>query len=181
MNGFLQKVRMFKYFLKKYPKCSENSFIGAESFFQNPKNVVIGKDVHLGREGYYLSAGAPIVFGDYVMTGPQVMFITGNHRTDLIGWRMIDIKGTMKSPENDQPIIVEDDVWIGARATVLKGVTIGRGAVVAAGSVVTKSVPPYAIVGGVPAKVIKYRFTPDEIIEHESLIATKDNPSSSGT
>lgn len=62
-------------------------------------------------------------------------------------------------------IIVDDDVWIGYRATIMSGVHIGQGAVVAAGAVVTKDVPPYAIVGGVPARVIKYRFSP-EVIEH---------------
>lgn len=61
-------------------------------------------------------------------------------------------------------IVVDDDVWIGYRATILSGVHIGQGAVVAAGAVVTKDVPPYAIVGGVPAKVIKYRFS-SEVIE----------------
>ena len=62
-------------------------------------------------------------------------------------------------------IIVDDDVWIGFRSTILSGVHIGQGAIVAAGSVVTKDVPPYAIVGGVPAKVIKYRFSPEMITE----------------
>lgn len=60
-------------------------------------------------------------------------------------------------------IIVDDDVWIGYRATILSGVHIGQGAVIAAGAVVTKDIPPYAIVGGVPAKVIKYRFSQDVI------------------
>ena len=64
-------------------------------------------------------------------------------------------------------IIIDDDVWIGYGATIMSGVHIGQGAVVAAGAVVTKDVPPYAIVGGVPAKVIKYRF--DEEIIHELL------------
>ena len=61
-------------------------------------------------------------------------------------------------------ITVDDDVWIGFRSTIMSGVHIGQGAVVAAGAVVTKDVPPYAIVGGVPAKIIKYRFSP-EVIE----------------
>jgi len=62
-------------------------------------------------------------------------------------------------------IIVKDDVWIGYRSIILSGVTIGQGAVVAAGSVVTKDVPPYAIVGGNPAKIIKYRFSDNKIKE----------------
>jgi len=67
-------------------------------------------------------------------------------------------------------IVVDDDVWIGTNALILSGVHIGKGAVVAAGSVVTKDVPPYAIVGGVPAKLIKFRF-PDDII---SFLITTD-------
>lgn len=62
-------------------------------------------------------------------------------------------------------IIVNDDVWIGDSALILSGVEIGQGAVIAAGAVVTEDVPPYAIVGGVPARVIKYRFTDDVIKE----------------
>ena len=65
---------------------------------------------------------------------------------------------------------VEDDVWAGANITILKGVTIGRGSVIAAGAIVTKSCPPYSIIGGVPAKVLKYRFTADEVLRHESLL-----------
>lgn len=141
-------LRTIKYALRKYPKCSNNSSIGARSYFQPRNNVFLGSDVHLGREGYYLCTGAPIIFQDHIMTGPQVMYITGNHRTDIIGLRMIDIKEDQKLPENDEPIVVEDDVWIGARAIILKGVTIGRGSIVSAGSVVTKSIPPYSVVGG---------------------------------
>ena len=66
-------------------------------------------------------------------------------------------------------IFIDDDVWIGYRSTIMSGIHIGRGAVIAAGSVVTKDVPPYAIVGGVPAKVIKYRFD-NEIREFASRV-----------
>ena len=87
---------------------------------------------------------------------------------DVIGEYMIDVK--QKLPQNDQSVIIEDDVWIGANVTILKGVTIGRGSVVAAGAVVTKTFPPYSIIGGVPAKIIKMRFNPVEIGEHEKIL-----------
>ena len=66
--------------------------------------------------------------------------------------------------ESDKPITIGNGVWIGMRCLILDGVTIGDGAIVAAGAVVTKDVPPFAVVGGVPAKVLKYRFSP-EVIE----------------
>ena len=67
-------------------------------------------------------------------------------------------------------MVIEDGCWVGANVTILKGVTIGRGSVVAAGAVVTRSCPPYSIVGGVPARVIKPRFTAEEIAKHEKLL-----------
>ena len=67
-------------------------------------------------------------------------------------------------------MIFEGDNWIGMNATILKGVTIGRGCIVAAGAVVCKSTPPYSIVGGVPARVMKMRFSPEEIETHELLL-----------
>jgi len=78
-----------------------------------------------------------------------------------------------KLPENDMPVVIEDDVWCGANVTILKGVTIGHGSVVAAGAVVTKSFPPYSIIGGVPAKLIRMRFTPEQIEDHERLFYKK--------
>jgi len=63
------------------------------------------------------------------------------------------------------PMIIGNDVWIGANALILPGVTIGHGAIIGAGSIVTKSVPPYAIVSGNPAEIVKYRFTHEEINE----------------
>ncbi len=82
---------------------------------------------------------------------------------------MIDIKD--KLPENDLDVVIEEDVWVGANVIILKGVTIGRGSVIAAGSIVTKNVEPYSIYAGVPARKIKERFSEEEISEHEKLMA----------
>lgn len=109
-----------------------------------------------------------LMIGNYCSIGEDVRFILAmEHYTNHIStypFKVMCIKSERDEAISKGDIIVDDDVWIGQRATILSGVHIGQGAVIAAGAVVTKDVPPYAIVGGVPAKVIKYRFTP-EIIE----------------
>jgi acetyltransferase-like isoleucine patch superfamily enzyme len=70
----------------------------------------------------------------------------------------------------DKDVIVESDVWIGRNVTLLCGITIGRGAIIGAGAVVNKDVPPYCIAGGVPAKPIKFKWTIDQILEHEAML-----------
>lgn len=105
------------------------------------------------------------VFGNKVLIAKNVAFVgRDDHRFDLIGKTIWD------SPRGDSAmVVVQDDVWIGHGAIVMSGVTIGTGAVVAAGAVVTKDVAPYSIVGGNPAKLIKMRFSENEIREHERL------------
>ena len=80
---------------------------------------------------------------------------------------MTDINEENKPIGYDSDVIIEKDVWIGANVTILAGVTIGRGATIAAGAVVNRNVPPYCIVGGVPAKVIKRYWSVEQILEHE--------------
>ena len=117
-----------------------------------------------------LSTRAKVIIGDYVMFGPNVSVITGNHRIDVIGKRMYEIKDSDKRATDDQDVIFAGDNWIGANSTILKGVTIGEGAVVAAGALVNKDVPPYTVVGGVPAKVLKMRFTETELRDHKQRL-----------
>lgn len=86
--------------------------------------------------------------GDHVMFGPNCTVVTGDHRMDVVGKYMSTVTVAEKAPENDLPVKFEGDNWIGASAIVLKGVTVGIGAVIAAGAVVIHDVPPYSIVGG---------------------------------
>lgn len=102
--------------------------------------------------------------GNFCSIAQNVMFIlNADHYTDRISTFPFQVKLQLNGGElegvSKGDIVVEDDVWIGYGVTVLSGVHIGQGAVVAAGAVVTKDVPAYAIVGGVPAKVLRYRFT----------------------
>ena len=108
------------------------------------------------------------------MFGPNVTIYTGDHATHVIGKRMIDVTDADKDGlggDFDQDVVIEEDCWIGTRAIILKGVKIGKGSVIGAGSVVTKDIPDYSIyVGTPPANRLFPRFTQEEILEHESKL-----------
>ena len=133
-------------------------------------NLSIGDGTSIPKGSTFYCTEAPLTIGRKVIFGPRPTIITGDHRIDIIGKHIIDVTVEEKLPENDQPVIIEDGVWIGANVTILKGVTIGRGSVVAAGAVVTQSCAPYSIIGGVPAKLIKMRFTEEDIKKHEKIL-----------
>ncbi len=132
------------------------------------ENVEVGDDVTISYDCLFLAARSRIVIGSKAMIGPGVMIIGGNHNTAVPGRFMYDVRD--KKPEDDRDVIIEDDVWVGARAVILKGVTVGRGSIVAAGAVVNKDVPPYAVVGGVPARVISRRFDLETVLQHEAAL-----------
>lgn len=138
-----------------------------------PENIFPIEKVKIGRYTYgdlnYMTWGddkESLVIGDFVSIASNVVFIGGgNHKMDSFSTFPFKVKFLNYEVEalTKGPIIVKDDVWIGFGSFVLSGVTIGQGAVVAAGSVVTKDVPPYAIVGGNPARVIRYRFSNEQV------------------
>lgn len=137
--------------------------LGVYSF----ESISVGDNVNLGHRPILIASRSRIVIGDNVMFGPQVTIRGGNHRTDVVGKPMIAVAESEKRLEDDPGVVIEGDVWIGTRAIILAGVTVGRGAVVAAGAVVTRSVEPYAIVAGNPARLIRKRWDDDTIEEHE--------------
>lgn len=131
-------------------------------------DITLGNDVIIGTDSCFLSTGARIIIGNKVIFGPHVYMISGNHQVNKVGEYIIDIHE--KTEICDADIVIEDDVWIGAGVIILKGVTVGRGSVIGAGSVVTKSTPPYSICAGNPSKVLKMKFTPEQIAEHEEIL-----------
>ena len=135
------------------------------------KSIEIGDDVFIGQRAIFLAEKSLIKIGNKIMFGPDVKIMGGDHRMDVIGKFMFDVKD--KRREDDLDILIEDDVWIGTGVTILKGVTVGRGSVIGAGSVLVKSIPPYSIAVGNPARVIKERFNKTQIIKHEMMIYHK--------
>lgn len=115
------------------------------------RNLSIGDHVTIGKS-VMLICGGTVVIGDRAMIGHGAKILSGGHRIPTAAESPMRWSGPDRAP-----ITIEADAWIGAGAIVLPGVVVGRGAVVAAGAVVTADVPPHAIVGGVPARLIRQR------------------------
>lgn len=134
--------------------------------------ITIENDVFIGNGAVFsASKESGITIGNKIMFGPNVTIMGGDHNTTTVGRYMFDVHE--KIPDNEKKVKIEDDVWIGTGSVILKGVTIKKGAIVAAGSVVINDVDEYSIVGGVPAKYLKMRFTKEEIIRHEQILNIK--------
>ncbi len=134
--------------------------------------VSVGKGTYGGIEALFFGTpGERIEIGNYVSIGPHVVFLAGGeHRLDCATtYPFLAYGEGVVEAVSRGPIVVRDDAWIGLGAKILSGVTIGQGAVVAAGAVVVRDVPPYAVVGGVPAKLIRWRF-PEPVREKLATI-----------
>jgi len=162
-------IRSFLYFNLRTPWVKRKGMVRIPwdvQLWSPHKDITLGDRVQFGR-GCVVKCD--LSMGSDVLIAQQVAFIgRDDHTYDQVGSTIWD------SPRGDNyKTVVEDDVWIGHGAIIISGVRIGRGSLVAAGSVVSRHVPNYTVVGGIPAKVIRDRFTEDQIREHEKLLAHK--------
>jgi maltose O-acetyltransferase len=148
LTGFIP-FHMFRRFVYRFwgVKIGKGSTIHMGAIFYDPKNIKIGEDTIIG-ENAVLDGRDKLIFGNHVDVASEVMFYNGEH----------DINDQNFKP-TFAPVIIEDYVFIGPRAIILPGVTVRKGGVVAAGAVVTKDVPEFTVVAGVPAKPIYERKT----------------------
>lgn len=140
------RTMFFKLCFKKYGK---NILIDYKTFFRYMKNIEIADNVSINRGcEFFTSAnlGTKICLAENVVISPNVKFYGAGH-----DYKMLYL------PDTSGDIIIESNVWICANSIILQGVKIGEGSIVSANSVVTKSIPPYTIVAGIPAKIIKQR------------------------
>jgi acetyltransferase-like isoleucine patch superfamily enzyme len=129
----------------------QGTVIRPSASLTNPQNIFLGKHDHINRNSYlWAGANSKIKIGDNFVCGPGIFITSDNHgiKKNQLIWEQVGV---------EKDVVIGKDVWIGAYGIVLPGVTIGDGAVIAAGSVVTKDVAPYTIVAGVPAKEIGCR------------------------
>ena len=168
LHLFIDKVLTFCY-KKQMLSCGHHvTFKPSTSNIKGIENMSFGNYVRIHKYATLFSTDAKLFIGNKVALGPKVTIMTGNHATDTIGTFMWDVHS--KKEGLDKDVILEDEIWVGSNVTILSGAHISRGCVIAAGAVVNKYLPPYSIAGGVPAKVLKYRFTPEQIIEHEKFL-----------
>lgn len=129
-----------------FGKTGEHFYVNPPLYVDYGRHIEIGENFYANMDCIFLDVNK-IRFGDDVMVGPRVAFYTAGHP--------IDAEVRISDLEFGLPITVGNKVWIGGSTSILPGVTIGEGAIIASGAVVTKDVPPYTIVGGNPARVIR--------------------------
>lgn len=163
----IRQIFSFKIYRWKYKQKNKHNSTRPVNIFRLDKIKVGNYSYGLIDITDYSHLDTSVEIGHFCSIASGVKFILGGeHLTTSLSTFPFKAQFGLEQREaySKGSIIVKDDVWIGANCLILSGVTIGQGAVLAAGSVVTKDIPPYAIVGGNPAKIIKYRFDP-QIIE----------------
>lgn len=160
VKTIISKLRLKK-IRRRWRKKNKNNFTTVENSF-NQSCVSVGDYTYGSLNVLTESETDRLVIGRFCSIAAGVKFIlSSEHRTDCFSTFPFKVKilGESHEAQSKGNIVIDDDVWIATNAIILSGIHIGQGAVIGAGAVVTKDVPPYAIVGGVPAKVIKYRFS----------------------
>lgn len=136
-----------------FAACGRDDLIMEGLWVEYPERLSIGDHVNVNRDCFINAAGG-VTIGDWAMLGPRVVIYSQNHAIDRL-----DVPISLAAEER-APVVIGADVWLGAAAMVMPGVTIGEGAVVAAGAVVTHDVPSRAVVAGVPARHLRWREEP---------------------
>lgn len=169
MLNFLKFLRTYyRFWFRKGLSAGTGVHICRDTKLWAPDFIQIDSHAYIGKE---VLIEANFILGKAGMIANRVMVIGRNdHNMRQLGVPIRyarDLRSMPKELRLKQVAIIEDDVWVGAGAIILAPIKIGKGSVVAAGSVVVKDVPPYAIVGGSPASIIGYRFSDKEIADHE--------------
>lgn len=163
-TSIMDRVRLLQ-FRRKWRKLnSDNTTIAANQF--DIDTVSVGKKTYGAIRVLNWGKDEQLKIGSYCSIAQEVMFIlNAEHYTQNISTFPFRAKclGQQREAISKGNITIDDDVWIGYRAIIMSGVHVGQGAIIAAGAVVTKDIPPYAIAGGVPAKILKFRFSEDII------------------
>lgn len=150
--------------------CGTNCILELPCKVNNPKNVFIENDVAIRGFFTFISHTGRLFIKSHCDISQCLTVVTGNHTTTppIDKWQ-VECNHTAEG-DDEKDTIIEEDVWIGIKVTLLPGVTIGRGTIIGAGSVVTKDIPPYSIAAGNPCHVIRHKFTKEQILKREEQL-----------
>lgn len=153
----------------KFGYIHPTAFVRLPALIKGRENVFLYENTHLLAQAKILAVRAKFIMKKNAVAAEGLTVVTGNHYSKVGMW-LRDIPNEMKPKDLDKDVVVDEDVWIATNVTLLSGVHVGRGAVIGSGSVCRNNIPPYAMVMGNPAKVVGFKFTPEEIIEHEKVL-----------
>ena len=160
--------RYFQVSKRKFGYFSKTARVRYPIRIKGIENVYMYDRTHILSGALIIAVGAKFIMKKNSGAAEGLTVVTENHLVEPGEW-FLD-RGSTNDFIEAEDVVIEEDVWIAANVTLLKGVTVGRGAIVGAGSVCRNSIPPYAIVLGNPAKVIGFKFTPEETIAHEKAL-----------
>lgn len=173
LRGIISRAKCYIIKKSRFGHIGKNVLIDLPITFDKPENVYLYDNTHISSGSCISTINAKFIMKKYSGASNNLTIRTGNHA--MIVGRFYRTITEVEKPNNlDKDVIINEDVWIGCNVTILSGVEIGRGCIVAAGAVVTRSMPPYSVVGGVPAQVIKFKWSIDEIIAHETILYSEE-------
>lgn len=152
--------------------CGDGTKIEYPVYFQTPSNIFVEEHCQIRRGCTILNSPAEkILIKKFSLLSVNTTIVSQNH-VSTVGVPIV-ILGPSHINDKSSDLIIEEDVWLGANVTLITGAKLGRGCIVAAGALVNKEVPPYAVVAGVPAKIIAVKFSKEQILQHESVLYQK--------
>ena len=136
-----------------FRKTGKNIVIKHGAYFADGRNIVMGNYSQLGID---CKVENDLVMGDYVLMAPEIVIYSSMHE-----YIDVNVPVMLQGAGEKKPVIIGNDVWIGLRVIIMPGIKIGNHVIIGAGAVVTHDIPNYAVVGGVPARIIRYRIEND--------------------
>lgn len=157
---------------KKLGYCHPSASISYNNLFVKPEHIFLSEHALIQPGGRYILYKGKLKVGRWSGVAYNVTIITGNHIPTVGFPHRLASMNHINDKEHD--IEIGDDCWVGANVTLLYGAKLNRGCVAAAGSLINKEIPPYAVVAGIPAKIIAVKFTKEQILKHEEQIYTEN-------
>ncbi len=174
LKQLVKHILSFWNWHKVYPNVAKTARIDDSANVLCPDHLYMEELTNIDDGAIIMNTRAKFIMKKWSGAASGLLVVTGNHMP-VVGMHLKQVTDKVKDEldvnhKMDQDVVVDEDVWIGARVTLLAGAHVGRGCEIGSNAVIRGNVPPYSIIVGNPAKLVGFRFTPEEIIEHEKAL-----------